>query len=239
MRINPKLFAVAQDVTPVEVQEFDNRKIEIFYMDDFDGVKEEFINKGQFATWASEDGVNYRLFIEKGYFEVVGELYTQPINKIWVEFWDRTDVISKKFSRYIMIPLMIVCVILCIASMFWGNVGQYIVIGILVFAFVAMLFCNSKTKKSIMRENVKSRDLIVQHLGQDRFDQLLDKQKEYMDEYYQSLYPEDEEEEESSEENKEDLEVIEDKNEETTEEKDEVSSEEKDESLDEKTTKEE
>lgn len=195
MRINPKLFAVANEVTPVETQEFDNRKVELFYMDDFDGVKEEFINKGQFATWASEDGVNYRLFIEKGYYEAVGELYTLPINKIWVEFWDKTDVISKKFTRYVMIPIMIVSILVCFGSfLIPGNIGQYIAIGVLVVAFIAMLFCNSKTKKAIMKENINSRDLIIQQLGQDRFDKLLDKQKEYMDEYYQNLYPEDEEE---------------------------------------------
>lgn len=194
MRINPKLFAVANDVTPIETQEFDGRKVELFYMDDFDGVKEEFINKGQFATWASEDGVNYRLFIEKGYYEAVGELYAQPVNKIWVEFWDKTDVISKKFTRYVMIPIMIVSILVCIGSMWMGNVGQYVAIAILVVAFIAMLFCNSRTKKAIVKENISSRDLIIQHLGQERFDKLLDKQKEYMDEYYQKLYPEDEEE---------------------------------------------
>lgn len=194
MRINPKLFAVANDVTPIETQEFDGRKVELFYMDDFDGVKEEFINKGQFATWASEDGVNYRLFIEKGYYEAVGELYEQPVNKIWVEFWDKTDVISKKFTRYVMIPIMIVSILVCIGSMWMGNVGQYVAIAILVVAFIAMLFCNSRTKKAIVKENISSRDLIIQHLGQERFDKLLDKQKEYMDEYYQKLYPEDEEE---------------------------------------------
>lgn len=228
MRINPKLFAVASEVAPIETQEFDERKIELYYMDDFDGVKEEFINKGQFAAWASEDGVNYRLFIEKGYYEAVGELYTQPINKIWVEFWDRTDEVSKKFSRYVMIPLMVVAIALCIASMWMGTIGNYIAIGVLVVAFIVMLFCNSKTKKAIMNENVKSRDLIIKHLGQDRFDKLLDTQKEYMDEYYQKLYPEEEEEQleseqeetkEESEDNQEDdeLKLIDDSSSENTE----------------------
>lgn len=195
MRINPKLYAVAEGVTPIEVQSFDERKVELYYMDDFDGVKEDFINKGQFAAWSSEDGVNYRVFIEKGYYEAVGELYSEPINKIWVEFWDKTEQISNKLSKKVMIPIMIISVIVCIGSMWLGDVGQYIAIGILVVAFIVMLVINSKTKKAIVAENIKSRDLIVKHLGQNRFDALLDAQKNYMDEYYQNLYPEDEDEE--------------------------------------------
>lgn len=199
MRINPKLYSVAEGVTPIEVQSFDDRKVELFYMDDFEGVKEDFINKGQFAAWASEDGVNYRVFIEKGYYEAVGELYSEPINKIWVEFWDKTEQISNKLSKRIMLPIMVLSVIVCIGSMWLGNVGQYIAIGILVVAFIVMLVINSKTKKAIVAENIKSRDLIVKHLGQNRFDALLDAQKNYMDEYYQNLYPEDEEEAEENE----------------------------------------
>jgi len=199
MRINPKLYSVAEGVTPIEVQSFDDRKVELFYMDDFEGVKEDFINKGQFAAWASEDGVNYRVFIEKGYYEAVGELYSEPINKIWVEFWDKTEQISNKLSKRVMIPIMVLSVIVCIGSMWLGNVGQYIAIGILVVAFIVMLVINSKTKKAIVAENIKSRDLIVKHLGQNRFDALLDAQKNYMDEYYQNLYPEDEQEAEENE----------------------------------------
>ena len=210
MKINQKLFMVAENVAPFEVQEFDGRKIEVYYMDDFEGVKEEYINMGQFAAWASIDAVNYRLFVEKGYYEAVGELYSQPVNKIWVEFWDRTDVIARKFSKKIMIPIMIVCLLAVILSFVFaqqlGKAGDIITIVMLVLAFVAMLVCNSFTKKAIMRENIASRDLIIKHFGENKFDKLIDRQKEYMDSYYENLYPADEEDEEL------DDEVIEEEN---------------------------
>lgn len=214
MKMNQKLFMIAENVTPIEVQEWDERKIEVYYMDDFDGVKEEFINKGQFAAWASIDGVNYRLFLEKGYHEAVGELYSQPINKIWVEFWDRTDVIARKFSRKVMLPIMIVCIVAVILSFIFaeqlGKAGDIITIVMLVVAFVAMIFSNSFTKKAIMRENVASRDLIIKHLGENKFDKLIDRQKEYMDAYYENLYPQDEDDEEIEEDSvEEDNEVVE------------------------------
>ena len=207
MRINPKIFTLADGATPIEVQEFDNRKVELFYLDDYEEVKNEFIAKSQFAVWSSIDGVNYRLFLEKGYYEAVKELYQQPINKIWVDFWDTTEGITKKTSHRILIPMMVVCCGLCIASFFFKQDWvSYFIIGVLVLAFIGMIFVNSYTRKKVMQANVESRNKISELLGQNKFDQILKNQKEYIDDYYDKLYPNDEE---SEEESTEEVEVIE------------------------------
>ena len=198
MRINPKIYRAIDSAEPFETQEFDGRKIELYFMNGFDGIQEEFIGKGQFAVWTSDDGFNYRMLIEEGYYNVVGELYSQDINKIWVEFWDKTDAISKKFTRFFMIPMMIIVVAVVIICNFLGNIGSYISIGVLIASFIAMLFINTRTKKAIMQENVNSRKMIVEKIGQEHFDKLLEAQKEYMDEYYDKLYPSEEEDEENS-----------------------------------------
>ena len=209
MRINPKIFTLADGATPIEVQEFDNRKVELFYLDDYEEVKNEFIAKSQFAVWSSIDGVNYRLFLEKGYYEAVKELYQQPINKIWVDFWDTTEGITKKTSHRILIPMMVVCCGLCIASFFFKQDWvSYFIIGVLVLAFIGMIFVNSYTRKKVMQANVESRNKISELLGQNKFDQILKNQKEYIDDYYDKLYPNDEEESED-EETTEEVEVIE------------------------------
>lgn len=201
MRINPKLFTIADTADAIEVQEFDGRKVEIFHMDDYPKVKEEFINKGKFAVWSSIDGMNYRVFIEKGYHQELSALYTKAVNKIWVDFWDVCETISRKTSYRIILPVTIVAVAACIGLSFIPNqqASFFAMLGIVVVAFVVMLFFNRLTKKKIYDANVKSVEEIKKCVGGSKnFDALIEAQKNYMDSYYDALYPSDEEEEENS-----------------------------------------
>lgn len=211
MRINPKLFTIAEATDAIEVQEFDGRKIEIFHMDDYPKVKEEFINKGKFAVWSSIDGLNYRVFIEKGYHQELSALYTKAVNKIWVDFWDVCETISRKTSYRIILPVTIVAVAACIGLSFIPNqqASFFAMLGIVVVAFVVMLFFNRLTKKRIYDANVKSVEEIKKCVGGSKnFDALIEAQKNYMDSYYDALYPSDEEDEEESALEEEQLEAV-------------------------------
>lgn len=204
MKINPKLYPVADNVEPFEVQEFNGRKIELYKMSDFEGLVEEFANnKGQFAVWSSLDNTSYRLFLEDGYYDAVGELYSPFVNQTWIEFWDKTDIISKKFSRFVIYPLMLAAVIILVVSLVFssklGNVGSYVTIGVLIAMFIGMLISNSFVKKKMNAANLESRAKIEDHIGKGKFNKLLNDQKEYMDTYFEKLYPQENEDEESNE----------------------------------------
>lgn len=223
MKINPKLYHVADQVKPLEVQKIDDKEIEVFLMGDFNGILEEFtIGKEQFAVWSSEDGVKYRLFLEDGYYKELGELYTAQINKIWLDFWDEAEMLSTRHTRRFLYPLMILAVVIGIGSMalasIIGDISNYIAIGCFVLMFIGMIVSQKVVKNKITRANINSRDKIIKLLGEKKFDELINKQSEYMDEFFANLYPEDsldsdDEDENDSEQIKEPKDEVADSNE--------------------------
>ena len=200
MKVNVKLFNLVQGQQPLDVQNIDGRNVEIYSMDDFPKVKEEFIRTGRFAVWSSLDGVNYRIFIEPGYFEEFKELYSLNVNRIWVNFWDACEKHSRTATFKIIIPTTVVALGGTIGLSFWkSDISSYLSIGLVIIAFMVMMIFNGRAKRKIQEENVKSVDLIKKEVGEKRFEELLEARKDYTDKYYAALYPEDEVEEEVTE----------------------------------------
>lgn len=207
MRLNPKIFALADGIEPVATQEFDNRLIEIYYMNDFEDVFSQNAPKGKFALWTSADGFNYRLFIEKGYYENLGELYTDKVNKIWLDFWDKCDDTTKKYNFRIMLPLAAVCLILffVISNIdALASVAAYIQFGVLAVFIVGMLFMNKFVKNKLAFLNNESVKGIKDEVGEKHFEELLEEQKKYIDDFFEAqakLAEEEEAKEENSDNN--------------------------------------
>ncbi len=187
MRLNPKVFQLAEGYEPVDTQEFDGRLVQIYYLDDFDSVYNQNVPKGKFAVWTSVDGTNYRLFVEKGFYSEVKELYSQPINKIWLDFWDQCDDITKKYNFRILIPLVLVCLAVYIILTIIPNIESWAIyaqVAIFVVFIVGLLLLNKVTKNKINECNKASVNLIKEELTPDGFDNVLEKQKNYIDSFF-------------------------------------------------------
>ena len=120
MKVNVKLYNLVQDQEPLDVQNIDGRRVEIYSMDDFPKTKDDFIRTGRFAVWSSVDGANYRIFIEPGYYNEFKELYSLPVNKIWVDFWDACEKHSRTATFKIIIPTTVVALA--------GTVGSVVLV---------------------------------------------------------------------------------------------------------------
>ena len=183
MRLNAKIFSIADNIEPVEKQEFDNRLVEVYYINDFPMLFNQYLPKGRFAIWASVDGFNYRLFVEKGYYAKLGELYSDRVNKIWLDFWDKCDDVTKKYNYRVMLPVAIGCIALffLVTLIPLGSAQIWVQLGILAIFIIVMMTLNKKVRGKINQVNADSVDDIKAIVGADHFDELLKEQNNYID----------------------------------------------------------
>lgn len=204
MRINERVFerlnGEAFEVQELAIKkpkegETSKRKVELFYLDEYPDVLDEFSRQGKFAVWSSVDGVNYRLAIEKGYYQTLKQLYGVDVNTIWTDFWDECSVISSNFTKKVVFPgtvLVILSLIIFYATLRNANPTLNNVLSIAVgaiYLFVVLVFRKLTTKK-IGEANQRAIDEIKKFLGANRFEELLDEQRKYIDDYTQRLIEE-------------------------------------------------
>lgn len=196
MKINGQVYA-ALEGTPYETQQCGDHKIEIYVLDDYLDLFQEFVYKGKFAVWSSVDGVNYKLAVEKGYLTELKDLYSEKVNNVWVTFWDDCDKVSKKFSR---VMWLVIGLFLAVFAFFaWGlkekhpNVSMWGSIGVAAVAFFIIIFLRKLTTAKIEEANAKSLNSLREHFGEERFNALLEQKREYIDAYFERLREENDE----------------------------------------------
>ena len=196
MKLNERVFEVLAG-EPIEVQNLDNHEVKIYLLDDYPDVLNEFVNKGKFAVWSSVDGKNYKLAIEKGYYNELRELYSGDVNNTWLQFWDECEAISSKFSKKIVLPatfvvIVIFAVVMLLSKKMPDKVGTYLILGLaIVYVFVVLVLRKLTTNKINMANQNALRE-IKEKLGENRFQELLECQRNYIDAYYDALSAKDE-----------------------------------------------
>ena len=109
MKLCTRVYDGLEGKEPFEVQDIrEGVKIELYYMNDFPAYLEEYTRKGNFAIFSTRDGLTYRLLIEKGYYDVMHELYDVETNTIWEQFWVDVNKCRTNYLFKILVPVLVV-----------------------------------------------------------------------------------------------------------------------------------
>lgn len=205
MKLNERVFEVLNG-EPVEVQNLDGHEVKIYILDDYPDVLNEFVNKGKFAVWSCVDGTNYKLAIEKGYYDELRELYSDKVNDTWLKFWDECEKISSTFSKKIVFPataviIVIFVVLMALSNKMPGKLGTYLTLGLAIFYVLVILILRKLTTNKINTANQNALAVIKKNLGEAHFNDLLERQRNYIDAYYDTLSAKEEAEASANEEN--------------------------------------
>lgn len=196
-KILPKVYASATG-EPFRVEKYGEAKVEFYY---FDNTTEatKLLTRQRFYAWTS-DGLDYRLFVEKGYYERVGaDLYNNKVNDIQLDFTNFVHKTQKQMNRkYLLTSLcaFAIAVAVSIGLSFIPNFEQAAVIGPMVALFLVIFIIShkiqGKLKTAVRAENEKASKAIRDYLGEHRFERILEEQQAYLAEYFH--YEDDEDE---------------------------------------------
>ena len=179
MKFNAKVYSSLTG-EPALIQDLGDKRVEIFYMNDTQFFA-QYANKGKLAVWAS-DGKNYRLLIEKGYYESVPEVYSSETNAIWTKYFDTLGSMQRKFNLiFLLIALALMGLALGLAIAFDN---QTIGIVGLVIVLISTMFQNGFLRKKVSSMSDNLQYDIRNSMGEKVFENAIDTQRKYYDTFY-------------------------------------------------------
>jgi hypothetical protein len=182
MKLNPKIFKQLT-AEPFETQIVDGKKVEFHYMNDTPFLF-QYASRGRFAVWTS-DGKDYKVLIEKAYYEALSDFYQLGVNKIWLNFLERVSNVSSKINKLFIIPTMLLYVIVAgIAYTFFQAYTLQILLGLIVVVVISNIFQSRLVNRKVKQENQDSQDKIRAFIGIEEFDKLVIAQEEHYKEYF-------------------------------------------------------
>lgn len=187
MKLNPRIYNKLTG-EPFEFQEINGKKVEFHYMNETPYLY-QFASKGRFAVWTS-DGNNYKVLIEKSYYEAMTDFYQPEINTIWLGFLENVAAISKRMNVIFLVPMIaIYAIIAMLGSLYFGDQMGVILIGLLILVFVSNSVQSRIVNNKVRIENNKAQDEIRNMIGLERFNQLVDDQQKHYEAYFKFNEP--------------------------------------------------
>lgn len=183
MKLNNKIYQTLTN--PVEVQDANGKRVEIHYMNDTTYLS-RYASRGQFSVWTS-NGEDFRLLIEKGFYEEIQPLYSGSINAIWIEFFQAVNTIRNNLFRKIVLPVLGVAFLVVILFSLVPQLGDfriYALLAMLVVVLFINIFQSSYMRKKVEEARTVAVTGIKDHLGTNQFQELVEKQNKYYENYF-------------------------------------------------------
>ncbi|PKK96897.1 MAG: hypothetical protein CVV58_04005 [Tenericutes bacterium HGW-Tenericutes-3] len=182
MKLNPKVYKQLTG-EPFEKQVVDGKNVEFHYMNDTPFLL-QYASRGRFAVWTS-DGKDYKVLIEKAYYEALQDFYQFGVNKIWLTFLEKVSSMSSKINRLFIIPTIILYVIVAgVAYAFFQDYTLQILLGLIVLVVISNIFQSRIVNNKVKLENKNSQDQIRALIGAEQFDELVKAQEEHYKNYF-------------------------------------------------------
>ena len=182
MKLNAKLYRKLTG-EPFLTQEIDGKKVEFYYMNDTPFLV-QFASKARFAVWAT-DGFNYKVLIEKKYYEAMEPFYAHKVNQIWVNFLEKVGKVNKKINTMFIIPTMIFYAIVAfVATIYFANYMLQVLFGLLALIIISNMVQNRYITKKVREQNVNTQNEIRDAIGHEAFEKLIQAQQVHYHEYF-------------------------------------------------------
>jgi len=182
MKLNPKVYKQLTN-EPFEVQTFNGKRVEFHYMNDTPFLL-QFASRGRFAVWTS-DGMNYKVLIEKKYYEALNDFYQPEINFIWLSFLEKISNISRKINMYFIIPTLILYVIAAgVLTVLLPNNTIEILVFMIILVVISNMVQGRIINKRVRTENMNAQDKIREHMGNEKFEGPVKSQELHYQEYF-------------------------------------------------------
>ncbi|MFP4177601.1 MAG: hypothetical protein ACLFTZ_02445 [Acholeplasmataceae bacterium] len=183
MKLNTKVYKYLADKEPFETQEIDGKKVDFHYMNDTPFLF-QYGSKGRFAIWAS-NGQDYKVLVEKSYYDVMKDFYQRDVNAIWLNFLERISVINRRINLMFIIPtLLIYLVIAFVASLYFQDNLFVVLLILLGTLIVTNVIQNRIIGRRVREQNREAQDAIRKHIGQESFEKLISAQEEHYRTYF-------------------------------------------------------
>lgn len=193
MKLNPKLFKQINGKR-LDTQTFDQTTVEFYSLNE-SHLYDRYAKRGRFVLWTS-DGRTYKVLVEEGYLDLMKPFYEKSVNALWIQFLEDVGRTNKRINRMFLIPMMVLYTLAAIiSSIYFPEQLLEFLLAMIVIVFVGNFFQNRIVRNSITKSNVETQEKIKSLLGENTFDELINKQQAYYNKFFNVEDKEDKQEE--------------------------------------------